>query len=126
VKKVVFGKIVYDSENASLVYQPSGELSLLTEAQIQNLFDPEDLFWLSDEALYITPEGRFFIFGGGGMSGEVLQPLSTIKAGEWVKSEVNKLLKMVKPESAHTDLLESVVKNVVKELGERYPEMQLS
>lgn len=125
MRKVVFGKTIYDSENASLVYRPSGELSSLREEQIQDMFELEDLHWFSDEALYITPEGRFFVFGGGGMSQEVLKPLDTLKAGEWIKSEMNRLVKLLKPDSTNSELLELMMNRALKELKEKHPELRL-
>ncbi len=123
MRKVVFGKIIYDSDNSSLVYQPTEELTSLSKEEMDDLFDLEDLQWSFDDALFITPEGRFFIFGGGGMSAEVLQPLNTQKAGEWINEAVEKLNALVKPESASKEVFNSLIKKNLRTLAERHPSL---
>lgn len=112
MRKVVFGKIIYDSDYSSLVYQPTEELSSLTQEEINDLFDLEDLASSFEDELFVTLEGRFFIFGGGGMSSEVLQPLNIQKAAEWINGEIEKLKKLVKPESNKKRLLDSHITSV--------------
>ena len=123
MRKVVFGKIIYDSDDSCLVYQPTEELSTLSKEEKEDLFDLNDLCWSFDDALFITPEGRFFIFGGGGMSHEVLQPLSIQKAGEWINEAVEELKGLVKPESLKKDILNSLIKKNFETLAKKHPSL---
>lgn len=123
MRKVVFGKIIYDSDYSSLVYQPTEELSSLTQEEINDLFDLEDLASSFEDELFVTPEGRFFIFGGGGMSSEVLQPLNIQKAAEWINGEIEKLKELVKSESNKKGLLDSHIKKNLERLRKQHPSL---
>ena len=67
MRKTVFGKYIYDSDDAERVYSPP--------------YDPED--WSFDELMQ-TPEGRLFKFGGGGMYSEYLTPCSFLEGVEFI------------------------------------------
>ena len=63
MRKVVFGKYVYDSDNAETVYDPRSS-------------------WY--EELMQTPDGRLFKFGGGGMEAEFILPCSLLEGVEFI------------------------------------------
>lgn len=90
---------------------------------MQNLFDLEDLHWSFEDALFITPEGRYFIFGGGGMSAEVLKPLNVQKAGEWINAVIEQLNKLVKVESTKKEVFNSLIRESLKKLNVENPSL---